>query len=125
MTQPILLVDDDIGIQNLLRMTLEDEGYSVLVAGDGPSALEVLKQTTPALILLDYMMPGMNGAQFVQHAEQQGLRDAIPIILLTAAQQALARAQEIGTQSYIGKPFELIEVLETIDRYLQPKTDQG
>src|SRR5215475_4592461 len=120
MEKPILLVDDDAGIQDLVKMTLEDEGYAVLVAGDGHDALEVLKTTTPALILLDYMMPRMNGAEFVQEAEKQDLRDAIPLVLLTAANHAPARAQEIGTDGYVGKPFELVDLLQTIERLLNP-----
>ncbi len=120
MEKPILLVDDDAGIQDLLKMTLEDEGYAVLVAGDGRDALEILKNTTPALILLDYMMPRMNGAQFVQEAEKQDLRDAIPLVLLTAANHAPARAQEVGTDGYIGKPFEIGELLQMIERFIHP-----
>jgi DNA-binding response OmpR family regulator len=120
MGKPILLVDDDAGIQDLVKMTLEDEGYAVLVAKDGQDALEILKSTTPALILLDYMMPRMNGAEFVQEAEKQDLRDAIPLVLLTAAHQAPSRAQEIGTDGYVGKPFDITVLLQTIDRLINP-----
>jgi DNA-binding response OmpR family regulator len=120
MEKPILLVEDDVGIQDLVRMTLEDEGYAVLVAGDGDDALEILKNTTPALILLDYMMPRMNGAQFIQEAVKQDLRDAIPLVLLTAANYAPSRAQEIGTDAYVGKPFDIAHLLLTIEHFINP-----
>jgi len=118
--KPILVIDDDAGIQDLVRMTLEDEGYAVLVAGDGDDALEILKNTTPALILLDYMMPRMNGAQFIQEAEKQDPRDAIPLVLLTAANHDPSRAQEIGTDGYVGKPFDITHLLQTIEHFINP-----
>src|SRR5487761_2133704 len=106
MGKTILVVDDDPGVQQLIQMALEDEGYTVHVADDGNIALQTLAaqtlaSTPPDLIVLDYMMPRMDGATFVYESEQQGLRDSIPIILLTAAGQVKQLAASITAEKYL------------------------
>lgn len=123
MAKSILVVDDDPDVQRLIRMALEDEGYLVAVADDGEQALQTLAGQTqadapPDLIVLDYMMPRMNGAIFVKESEQRGLRDAIPIILMTAAGQAKQLAASMRAEGYLGKPFEIDDLLDTIGQIL-------
>jgi CheY-like chemotaxis protein len=118
MASTILLVDDDVDIQNLVRIALEEEGYTTVVADDGAAALAVLEAAPPDLIMLDYLMPGMDGPTFVQEAERRDLRDAIPIVLLTASSQAPSRVQEARADGYLGKPFDLPELLQTVASFL-------
>jgi DNA-binding response OmpR family regulator len=120
MAQTILIVDDDPGIGSLLSQLLEEEGYTAVYAETGAVALQYVAATPPDLILLDYLMPGMDGAAFVQEAEHRDLRDSIPLILVTASTAAQECAQMARTDGYLGKPFDLEEVLATITRYLPP-----
>ena len=119
MGKTILVVDDDHGVQQLIQMALEDEGYTVHVADDGNVALQTLAAQTkaatpPDLIVLDYMMPRMDGATFVHESEQQGLRDSIPIILLTAAGQVKQLAASLNAEKYLSKPFDMDVLIDTI-----------
>lgn len=118
MAATILLVEDDLDIQQLLSEVLEEEGYTAILAANGQVALAMLAATPPDLILLDYMMPLMDGATFVQEARRLNLRDDIPIILMTAASLAQTRANEVGADSYLSKPFEVAQLLQAIERFL-------
>jgi CheY-like chemotaxis protein len=120
MSQTILIVDDDPDIGNLLAHILEDEGYTAVYVDTGEAALHYLSTTPPDLILLDYLMPGMDGPTFVRKAEQQDLRDSIPLILVTASDAVQERAQLARTDGFLGKPFELLDVLDTVVRFLPP-----
>jgi CheY-like chemotaxis protein len=84
-TRPrILVVDDDPSIRDLLSLVLQDEGYDVRTAADGPEALDVLGRCPPSLIVLDLMMPGMDGFEFVSKVRRKQQWQAIPIAVLTA-----------------------------------------
>ena len=110
----ILIVDDDDGIQETLQAALEDEGYEAICAEDGVSALEKLETATTALILLDLMMPRMDGYTFAQHLRQRGRLPAIPLLVLTAHGQAAQRARQLGANDYLEKPFEIELLLEKV-----------
>jgi CheY-like chemotaxis protein len=112
----VLVIDDDDGLQESLEALLEMEGYQVLLARDGIQALEVLKTTRPALILLDLMMPRMNGYELVEQMRQQGYLPGIPIIVLTADVRARQKAAQLGAESFVTKPFELDDLLQQIQR---------
>lgn len=114
MNNLILVVDDDAGIQEFLQIALEDEGYEVMLTPDGKSALETLTTITPALIILDLMMPRMNGYDFVKALERQGRRATLPLLLLTADAQAQEKAAIMAVNAYLLKPFDLQDLLETI-----------
>ena len=122
MAKSILVVDDDRGVQHLIQMALEGEGYTVQVADDGNVALQTLAEQTqaaapPDLILLDYMMPVMDGATFVHESEQRGLRDSIPILLLTAAGQVQQLAAELRAEGYLSKPFDIDVLIDTVAQF--------
>lgn len=122
MAKTILVVDDDRGVQHLIQMALEEEGYIVQVADDGSVALQTLATQTqaatpPDLIVLDYMMPRMDGATFVHESEQQGLRDSIPILLLTAAGQVKQLAASLKAEGYLSKPFEMDVLLAAVAQF--------
>lgn len=115
--QTILVVDDDISIRALVRIALEDEGYRVVEADNGASALREL-DGVPAtdLILLDVHMPVMDGWAFSDALKQRaGIPP--PIIVFTAAIDSLPRASRIGAKAYLSKPFDLVTLVDLINAH--------
>lgn len=113
----ILIVDDDPGIVGFLELALSDEGYRVASAGNGREALARISGELPDLILLDMNMPVMNGWEFCDQLRARQVT-SVPIVVMTAARDALVRSQEVGAQGYLGKPFNLEQLFETIERLL-------
>jgi len=120
----ILVADDDADISGGLRDNLEFEGYEVVLAADGEQALQAVKQHSPDLILLDLMMPKVDGLDVCQRVRQAGY--TIPILMLTAKSQEIdiVRGLEVGADDYITKPFSVREVLARIKAALR-RTDAG
>jgi len=100
----ILYVDDDDGTRDLVRIILQKEGITLLEAGDGPQALAVWRRIPVDLILLDVMLPGMDGVQVLRDIRQES---DVPVILLTARshEQEILEGFEAGADDYIVKPF--------------------
>lgn len=115
--RPILVVDDDPEILAMLRDFLESEGLAVRTAANGAEALEALDEVMPALILLDMRMPVLDGWAFAKRFHERAL--TYPIVVMTAAESARRWAEEIGATGYIAKPFDVNELLETIERHRQ------
>ena len=111
----VLVVDDDPDILSLVALVLRGEGYVVETAADGAEALAAVARRLPNLILLDMKMAGMDGWQFARefHARYDS---GAPIVVLTAADDARKRAQEIGAQGWLGKPFTLDDLIAAVDR---------
>ncbi|MDQ4075608.1 MAG: response regulator [Chloroflexota bacterium] len=118
MSSKVLIVDDDPGIQETLEAILEFEGYEVSLARDGIEALSYLEEELPGLILLDLMMPRMDGFALTQELERRGLRAALPIIVLTADGRAQEKAARLRAEDYVEKPFELSDLLDKVARLL-------
>ncbi len=118
MAATILLIEDDRNISELLQLYLEKEGYAVITAPDGRQGLEKFRAATPDLILLDVMMPVMNGWETCRaiRAESQ-----VPIIMLTAKSETDDKVMGLkaGADDYITKPFEMKEVLARIEAILR------
>jgi two-component system KDP operon response regulator KdpE len=102
----VLVVDDEAPIRKLVRVNLESRGYRVLEADNGLSALRVLEREMPDLIVLDLMMPGMDGTQVCEWVRERSLT---PIIVLTAQsdEAMMIRALDAGADDYVVKPFRL------------------
>jgi CheY-like chemotaxis protein len=116
----VFVVDDDAWIHTTLTMALQDEGYRVVTASDGQEALTQLDQHQPDLIVLDWMMPTMNGPRFDAELRRRGLRPGIPIVVLTADGNARLKAEQIGAEGYLRKPFDLDQLLDQVARLTQP-----
>ena len=125
----ILLVDDDPNISHLVRLYLEKEGYEVSCAARGDEGLAAFRKNPPNLLLLDVMLPGMDGWQVCRAVRQAG---NIPIIMLTAKDETFDKVLglELGADDYLTKPFEpkeLIARIKAVLRRAQPaaaeKTD--
>lgn len=123
MTAKILIVDDEPPMRRLLQQSLEDledEGIEILLAEDGQKALEIIKREKPELILLDVMMPNMNGFDVCRTVKQDLKMQDVTIILLTAKGQEADRhrGEEVGADRYITKPFDPDELLDTASQIL-------
>lgn len=112
MNQPILVIDDDPLIVDLVRDILEFEGYMVATATNGQEGLAVLDQVRPALVLLDMRMPVLDGWGFARVLQARG--DTTPIVVMTAAQDANQWAAEIRATGYVAKPFEFDDLLQVV-----------
>lgn len=114
----ILVVEDDVALCNLLRGHLEADGYEVLQAFDGPAALEAVEQHHLDLIILDWMLPGMDGLAVCRRVRQHYL---MPIIMLTARTEEIDHIMglEVGADDYINKPFSIRQVLARVRAILR------
>ena len=114
----ILVVDDDRNICELLKLYLENEGYSVFVANDGQQAVEMFQAKSPELVLLDIMLPKMDGWQVCR--EIRKVSNA-PIIMLTAKGETFDKVLglELGADDYVTKPFDAKEVMARVKAVLR------
>ena len=109
----VLVVDDDPDILDALSEILEVEGYTVERARNGREALQRIEQAIPDLVLLDLMMPVMDGSEFARNLAP-GARP--PIIVLSADRNVSTKAREIGALGWLAKPFELSDLLAAVKR---------
>ena len=114
----ILVVDDEVQMVEILRSRLEANGYSVIPAHDGLEALEKVKSEKPDMILLDILMPRMDGSQFLQRMKQEGLLGDVPVIVLTAKANMREFFLVQGVVDFIVKPFNSKHLLVEISRHL-------
>ena len=121
----VLVVDDELHITTLLKLTLEMNGYEVVIANDGVEALERVESDHPDLILLDIKMPRLNGWQVCEKLKSDELTRSIPIIMVTAFAQneARQRSLELGADDFVSKPFESTLLLESIQKVLNKSSD--
>lgn len=114
----IMVVDDDQNICELLRLYLEKEGYTVVIADDGKQALEMFTKENPDLMLLDIMLPGLDGWQVCREIRK---KSQCPIIMLTAKGEVFDKVLglELGADDYVVKPFEAKEVVARIKAVLR------
>ena len=129
MSDPIsvLVVDDNASIVEMIRMGLEAEGMHVLSAGDGAEALEVLRKDHVDVVLLDIMMPRVDGWMALMEIRNDPATADIPVIMLTAKTQDLARilAFKQGVQQYVTKPFNLTELVVRIQSLMRGRPRAG
>src|SRR6202521_521275 len=106
----ILVVEDELAINDLIRTELEAEGHVVRQAHDGPTALRLVEEQAPQLIILDWMLPGLDGLSVCR---QLRLEHLMPIIMLTARSEEVDRVLglEVGADDYLVKPFGMRELL--------------
>jgi DNA-binding response OmpR family regulator len=108
----VLLVDDERSIRTICRVNLEGDGLAVTEAGDGSEALEAVRRERPSLVLLDVMMPGIDGWGVAEELAADEETREIPVVFLSAraAQEDRLHAQELGAVGYVVKPFDPIEL---------------
>ncbi len=123
MKKRILVVDDEIDLVETLRFSLELEGYEVLVAYNGEEALHLARNENPDLILLDVMLPKMDGYKVCRLLKFDARFRHIPIFMLTAKAQEKDRmiGEQTGADEYMTKPFEMEDLIKKVKEYLKEK----
>jgi DNA-binding response OmpR family regulator len=126
MTLRVLVIDDEAPIRLLCRVNLEAEGMEVLEAADGPSGLEKARSETPDVILLDVMMPGLDGWRVAEELLDDERTERIPIVFLTARAELRDRARgiDLGGVDYVTKPFNPVELAPLV-RELTARVERG
>ena len=121
MTATILVVEDEPAIQELISYSLQQAGYVVFCAEDAEQAMSVVNEALPALMLLDWMLPGMSGVEFARVLRRAARTKTIPIIMLTARAEEIDKIAglEIGADDYITKPFSPRELIARIKAVLR------
>ena len=117
----VLVIDDEAPIRLLCRVNLEAAGMETIEAEDGPSGLEAARSERPDVILLDVMMPGMDGWQVLEELLDDERTNDIPIIFLTARAEVRdqARGLELGGVDYITKPFSPVDLAPLVENLLE------
>ena len=120
MANNIFIADDESGFVATLKSRLEFEGFEVTSAPDGRAALEMIRKALPDLILLDIMMPAVNGYQVCRELKEDPATSPIPILMVTAKSQESDRfwGMEAGADAYITKPFEMDDLIGKIRELL-------
>lgn len=127
MATHILLVEDEVKLARFIELELESEGYRVSVANDGLSGLTVARESSPDLLILDWMLPGMTGVEVCRRLRSTG--NKVPVILLTAKDEVGDRVAglDAGADDYVVKPFSIEELLARVRAHLrrthEPDTD--
>lgn len=124
MSNKILVVDDDLNICELLKLYLENEGYTAYVANDGKTAVDMFNDKLPDLVLLDIMLPKMDGWQVCREIRKTS---SVPIIMLTAKDETFDKVLglELGADDYVTKPFDSKEVMARIKAVLRRSKGEG
>jgi DNA-binding response OmpR family regulator len=117
----VLVIDDEAPIRLLCRVNLEAEGMNVLEAADGPSGLEKARAESPDVVLLDVMMPGLDGWRVAEELLDDPRTESIPIVFLTARAELRDRARgiDLGGVDYVTKPFNPVELAPLVRDLLE------
>jgi excisionase family DNA binding protein len=110
----ILLVDDDAKVRELVRVNLEFEGYTVREAGSAEEGMSAIEDARPDLILLDVMMPQVDGWEMLRRVQERHGVGAIPVVMFSGKvdERSQAEAEERGAQGFVGKPFDLQQLID-------------
>jgi excisionase family DNA binding protein len=114
----VLIVDDDERLRQYVRANLELEGYAVREAASAEAGLEALEEQAPDLILLDVMMPKVDGWEMLRRVRERHGLDAIPVIMFSGKVDSPEEAEERGAQGFIGKPFDPQQLIESTKQLL-------
>ncbi len=125
--ETILIVDDEEDIIELIKYNLKTEGYIILSAGTGEQAIKTAKQSLPDLIVLDLMLPGIDGLEVTRHLKKNDSTADIPIVMVTAKgeESDVVTGLELGANDYISKPFSPRELVARIRAILRRRRKPG
>lgn len=120
----VLVVDDEPDIRLLVRINLEGLGHRVSLAADGEQALRQVAADRPDLVVLDIMMPVLDGWGVLEDLGRQGIE--IPVVVVSASHDAgdARRALELGADQHLGKPFELEALVQAVERHLSRSVEE-
>jgi CheY-like chemotaxis protein len=112
----ILIVDDDPAIRDVVSDILEMSDYEVMTACNGAEALDLIRIDPPAAVLLDLMMPVMDGWEFIRQYRSEVPGAPAPVVIMSAARDASAAAGQLGAEGFLSKPFEIETILDIVGR---------
>ncbi len=123
----ILYVDDDLELTQLVQGCLEDEGYEVIIANDGEEGLGTVITEQPDLVILDVMMPQLNGWEIARYMRERDLYAKVPILMLTGIGPALNEmtAPLYGANAHLDKPFDLDDLVDKVASLLAAREADG
>ena len=121
MAKKVLIVDDEEGIRDALEFFLDREGYETLIASTGEAVKTIISEQIPDLIILDILMPGMNGYELCEQIRDNPITHSIPILMLTglANTKDELRGYNCGADDYLRKPFNTDELLLKVKKLLK------
>ncbi|HOM42571.1 MAG TPA: response regulator transcription factor [Bacillota bacterium] len=127
MNRRILVIEDEVNIQELLKYNLEKNGYLVTIVGNGIDGLEEATANIPDLIILDLMLPGLDGLEICKRLRMQKRTKRVPIFMLTAKSEELDKilGLELGADDYITKPFSIKELIARIRAAMRRLDDES
>jgi excisionase family DNA binding protein len=116
----VLIVDDDAQLREFIRVNLEMDGYVVREAGSAAEGLAALEEQAPALVLLDVMMPQVDGFEMLRRMQEQHGLDSVPVIMFSGKvdEETADRAAREGAQAFVGKPFDPQALIESTKQLL-------
>jgi two-component system alkaline phosphatase synthesis response regulator PhoP len=120
MAQKILVIDDEPDLLRMVELRLKANQYRVFCARDGKTGLEIAAQKHPDLIILDIMMPVMNGIEALRALKQTSGTSSIPVIMLSQKREthSIIDAQNLGASDYILKPFQTKDLIKSVEKYI-------
>jgi DNA-binding response OmpR family regulator len=122
----ILVVDDNDDVRQLVAGVLGEEGHKVQLAADGASALEAMRREAPDVVVLDIMMPEVDGYTVLKTMNDEGLKKRIKVFVLTAktAENDWVRGYRLGADHYLPKPFTMVELIDGLNSLLKATPEQ-
>lgn len=122
MSKHVVLVEDELNIAEAIRFLLSEEGWRVQTLANGATAVEVIRNATPDLVMLDVMLPGKSGFEILHELRNDPAMAALPVLMLTARGQARDRemAQKAGVSKFMTKPFSNTEMLDAVRELTTP-----
>jgi two-component system, chemotaxis family, chemotaxis protein CheY len=117
----VLVVDDDAGIRSVVADAFEMEGYQVVTARNGAEALERVRASRPDAIVVDLMMPIMDGWQFLEACRKDGLCEGTPVVVMSAYRFLAEISSDLGASACIAKPFDLDVLLGAVERLIHAR----
>ena len=117
----VLVVDDEFGVAEVLEAILTDEGYGVILAANGRQGLARVNDSQPDVVLVDYMMPVLDGVGLVRALAANPAHAHLPVILMSSLPEEAIKSQLDGYAAFLRKPFRVATVLTTLQRVLRSK----
>jgi DNA-binding response OmpR family regulator len=119
MEEKVLVVDDEFEIRDVLSRFLTEEGYEIILASNGEEALELVERENPQVILLDILMPGIDGIETCKRLKENEKTRFIPVIMATALWDTYSEVIEAGAEDFVTKPFNLTELSHRVKSILR------
>jgi len=116
----VLIIDDDQAVREFISGLLSDEGYAVQDAADAYQAMDAVSTGCPGLLVVDLMMPGVNGAEFLMRLRRDERWEHVPVILISAHPRLREIAGDLHVQAALAKPFDIMHLLDHITRAVGP-----